>query len=382
MPRAEAAMERGTILQWFRREGEYVKQGDLLVEVEGEKASFEVEAPHEGTLRKILHKEGAEVEAGGTLALIGSADESLPEEFSSSNTSSVVATHDERQMPEKPRINISPAARKMAERMGVDYHKIRPTGPQGRIIREDVLEAYNAQGNVITQSQITEAKQSLTLEGPRRLTVERLSKSFRESIPVALSTDVLMAKLQMLRENVQQEKNIQIPIDAVVLAAAGRSLERHQILNSTFDGDRIMIHAEVNVGVAIEAQQGLLVPVVNDANKKRLLEIAKELSSFVDLASSGKLPASALGNSTFTITNLGHLGVDSFIPIINPPNSAILGVGRISRQAVIDQVDRVEIAEKATLTLVFDHRVTDGAPAARFLSTIKEILESPEQLPM
>ena len=136
------------------------------------------------------------------------------------------------------------------------------------------------------------------------------------------------------------------------------------------------------MGVAIETQKGLIVPVVNDANKRTVLEIAKELSSFVDLASSGKLPASALDNSTFTITNLGHLGVDSFIPIINPPNSAILGVGRISRQAVIDQVDRVGIAEKTTLTLVFDHRVTDGAPAARFLSTIKEILESPEQLPM
>jgi len=358
LPRIDPGMERGKIVQWLKKEGDKVKEGEPIVKVEGEKTIFSVEAPISGILRKILAEEGEEVPVTQAIAIITAPGEEITED-----------------MLPKDRIKISPAARRLAKEHGVDISMIEGTGPGGRIIREDVLRAIEAMKK---EEMGPKVKKVVRIEGMRKTIARRMSESHRTIPAVTLVTEVDMTKALELREMLK-EKSRRISITAMVVKAAALALEEDPILNSTVEDDRIIVYEDVNVGVAVSLLQGLVVPVIRNANKKSLLEISDEIEKLSRKAREEGLSPGDVSEGTFTVSNLGARDVEFFIPIINPPQSAILGVGTLSQRPLVIE-GRLEIRPTLRLSLVFDHRVVDGTPASDFLKKIKGNLENPQVL--
>lgn len=357
LPRIDPGMEVGKIVEWLKKEGDEVKEGEPIVKVEGEKTIFDVEAPASGILKKILAKEGEEVPVTEVIAIITAPGEEIVEEVP------------------KERIKISPAARRLAREYGVDITKVKGTGPGGRIIKEDILRAIESmkrekEGPII--------KKIVRIEGMRKTIARRMSESHRTIPDVAIVTQVDMTKALELRERLK-EKGQRVSITAMVVKAVAKALEEYPMLNSTVDGDKIIVYEDVNVGVAVSLPDGLVVPVIRNANKKSLLEISNEIEKLSKKAREEGLSPEDVVGGTFTVSNLGAKDVEFFVPIINPPQSAILGVGTLSKRPVVVN-DRIEVRPTIYLSLVFDHRVVDGVPASEFLGKVKRNLESPAAL--
>jgi len=361
MPRLSLTMKTGTVVQWFKKEGEKVQKGEPLVEVLSEKVTYDVEAPESGILRKILAIEGTDVPVAQTIGIIAAPDEQIPE----IEVAEVEAVP-ERELIEKAeeRIIASPAAKRLAREHGVDLSKVVGTGPEGRIVEDDVKKFIEEITRLAPR-----VREIIPLTGIRKTTAERVSLSARTAPHSTITMEVDMKNAVKLHEETQASYT-----DMLVKATA-QALREYPIINSTLEGEQIKIFEDINVGVAVATEKGLVVPVVHNADKKSLNEIASALKELVEKAREGKLTKEDLTGGTFTITNLGMYGVDVFIPIINPPETAILGVGRVSEKPV---VVNNEIKTKPTmhLSLSFDHRIVDGAPAAQFLQRVKHILES------
>lgn len=356
MPRLSLTMKEGTVVQWFKKEGETINKGEPLVEVLTEKVTYDIEAPSSGVLRKILVEEGAEAPVAGTLAVITALDEELPEVIAEPSLERV-----------EERIIASPAAKRLAKERGVDLAQVRGTGPEGRIVEEDVKKC------VEEKESARRIREVIPLTGIRKVAAERVSLSARTAPHTTLNMEVDMSRAAKLHEEAQVSYT-----DIVAKAVAG-ALTEHPIMNSTLQDEQIKVFYDVNVGVAVATEKGLIVPVLHHTDKKALQEIASKLKELAEKARQGKLTKDELSGGTFTITNLGMYGVDSFTPIINPPETAILGVGRLTEKPVAEN-GKIVIKPLMNLSLSFDHRVVDGAPAAQFLQKIKSFLENPKVL--
>jgi len=377
MPRLDPGMQSGKIVEWLKKVGDHVNKGEPILVVEGEKTTFEVEAPESGTLTRILAEVGADVQVTQPVAIIGeggstATTQAQPSVERTAGPRMQANTEPPRTPAAAPtdRVIASPAARKLAQEHGVNISSIRGTGPGGRITREDVLAA----GKTTTPVAVSKSRQAtvlrrVPLQGIRKTVAERLSFSARSVVPVTLTSEVDATKVLVLKDQNH------ISFTALAVKASAQALESHSMLNAALgDEDEIVTFADINVAVAIHTEQGLVAPVIQHANRKSLTEIDSEIEELSRRAKENKLTVEHLTGGTFTVTNLGAYDIESFAPIINPPQCAILGLGRVAFKPVAVG-ERIVAKPMTILTLVFDHRIVDGVPAARFLQKVKKNLE-------
>lgn len=357
MPRLSLEMKEGTVGKWYKKEGDAVQKGEPIVEVVSEKATYDLESPASGVLRKIIIEAGVDVPVQTVLAMIADADEQLSE--ASTKPEAVPTTAAD----EGKRALASPAAKRLAREHGVDLSALKGSGPEGRIDEDDVRKLIETQSATLPR-----VKEMVALTGFRKTSAERVAMSFRTAPHSTIVMEVDVTEAAELREQ------LKVSYTSVIVKAVAESLKEVPVINSTLEGDYVKIYEDVNIGVAVATEKGLVVPVVHDPDKKTLKEIDTRISELTEKARDAKLSKEDVTGGTFTVTNLGMFGVDFFIPIINPPEAAILAVGRTAQRAVpID--GRVQVRSVMMFSLAYDHRIIDGAPAAQFLKAVKEKIE-------
>ena len=365
LPRLDAGMTEGTIVEWLKKEGETIEKGEPLARIEGEKVIFEVEASARGILGKILATKGMAVPVGTAIAVIFEEGEKVIQE---------------EKIPERlkeGRVLASPAAKRVAKERGINLAEVKGSGPEGMILEKDLqleTDRNTADFEKPKICQALEVNKTIPIVGMRRTIAERLTHSYQTAPHVAITMEVDMTKALSAQKEFSQAKGIKIPTTALLTAVVAKALKDQPIMNSTIESNEIRLIKDINVGIAIALEEGLIVPVVHHADQRDLLEIARAATELIQKAKTRSLSVKDLAGCTFTISNLGAFGVDVFTPIINPPQAAILGVGRIAEK-LIAKTNLFQIVPTMTLTLVFDHRITDGAKAAQFLQEIKELLE-------
>lgn len=390
MPKLGLSMKEGTVGKWLKNEGDIVKKGEVLLEVMTDKISNKIDAPVDGTLLKIIANKKAKLPVGGLLGIIGSAGEDIsqlaaagsagkatvpakaPAGNAARTLNAAVAVAGER-------VKISPAARAMAEANGIDYSLLVGTGPEGRIVREDIEQAMAAREASTDQRPTLEI---LPYEGMRQVIGENMANSWAIAPKVTQHVDVDLSALQALRATINEDvkDTEKISVTDILIKAVAKALGVYPKINSTLCADEIRVLQDINIGVAIAIPDGLVVPVVKEANKKSLAEVSKEVKDFAKRARKNKLDPEEMTGGTFTVTNLGGYGsVDYFTPIINQPESAILGVGRTVKKPVVMN-DQIVIKPIMGLSFAFDHRVIDGAPAAEFLALLIKLIEQPHKI--
>jgi pyruvate dehydrogenase E2 component (dihydrolipoamide acetyltransferase) len=402
MPKMGDTMEEGKILHWLKTEGEQVKKGEMLAEVETDKVNIEIEAFAGGILRKILVGEGSSAPIGAAIALIGSADEPLPDD-SAGRGAAAAKTVDVparapmpapqpalagSTVPGRPeRIFISPIARRIAEANRLDYAGLRGSGPNGRIIKLDVEAALRglqaAQPAPVPELLPLDTTEvvEVPLSAMRRTIARRLSSSMQTAphfyVTSVIDTDRLAALRQQINEYAAGDPSpIKVSFNDLIIRAVAKALLRMPQMNVSFAEDRILQKKAVHIGVAVALEEGLIVPVLRDADRRGILDIARESRRLAEAARDGKLRPEDFSGGTFTVSNLGMFDVDSFTAVINPPESAILAVGSITPEpAVVD--GQVVVRNRMKVTLSSDHRAIDGATAARFLQEVKRLLQEP-----
>lgn len=392
VPRLTQTMSEATITRWLKREGESIREGEPLFEAVTDKATVEVESPATGILGRILVREG-EVPVGTVIAVLVAPGEQLPTMVTQVAATGPAQAQTPTQRPESSqeqkaapgRIRVSPVARKLAQSRGVDLARVTPTGPGGLITETDVrqwLEAEEAAAERAPATPVGEpqaapppadGEEVIPLQGVRRTIAERLSLSKRTAADVTTVAEVDMDEIAGLREH------LEFTYTSFVARAVAIALAEFPILNSRLEEGRIVVSKRVHLGVAVDIDDGLKVPVIRDAHTKSLRQISAELAELAKRAAEGRLTPEELAGSTFTLTNSGVFGSLLFTPIINPPESAILGMGKIAKTPVVRD-DQIVIRRMMYLCLTYDHRVVDGAPAVRFLQRVKALLEKPALL--
>jgi pyruvate dehydrogenase E2 component (dihydrolipoamide acetyltransferase) len=386
MPRYSLTMEKGTVVNWLKKEGDPVEKGEPIVEVEADKVTTQVESPASGILLKIIEPEDAEVPVGRPVAFIGEPGEPIPTIAATAKEEAAEQQYRKFGRPQTPRptvggrgarVRASPLARKIARDHSVDLSQVLGTGPGGKITKDDVLQFVEIQMDTRAVREI------LPMKSIQKTIAERMITSLKTAAHCAMTMEVEASRMKRLRQDLNAELKSEgqpkVSHTAIIVKAATKALREHPLVNSMMEDGKIKIFEDTNIGVAVETGEGeamgLLVPVVHRASEKSILEINNELSHLIERARDGKIDREDLSGGTFTITNLGMYGVETFTPIINPPETAILGVGAIVDKPVIIK-RKVEARPLINLTLSFDHRVLNGAPAARFLQRLKQILES------
>lgn len=356
MPKLSLTMKEGTVGRWYKKQGETVTKDEPIVEVSSEKATYDLEAPASGVLRRILVEEGVDVPVNAVLAIITAPDEPFSE------TQIPIETPPTPEEEEK-RVPASPAAKRLAKEHGIDLTLVKTTAPDGRIAEEDVTRFIEQ-----TSGLTPKIKKIIPLTGFRKTSAERVSTSFRTAPHSTLMMEVDVSKATELHEK------LQVSYTTIILKATAKALREHPIINSTLEGEQIKLYEDINVGLAVATENGLTVPVIHNTNTKSLKEIDTAIKELTEKARQGKLTKEDLTGGTFTVTNLGMYGVDYFTPIINPPEAAILGVGKITLKPVFTD-EKIQTKPMMTLSLSYDHRIVDGAPAAEFLQKIKKTIE-------
>lgn len=448
MPKLGDTMEEGKILRWIKQEGDTVQKGDAVAEIETEKVNIEVEAFSAGTLRKLIGKEGETLAVGAPIALIGAPDEALPPEYAgagqqpqaasatkqaagsaqaASNVQASVAVaappaqtasngngngHVETLATSNGgRIFISPIAKRIAAEHGVDVAYIHGTGPNGRIIKEDV-EAALAQPQPqqapapapqvaavapapapapaptptpapqpVAATVAGEEVEAVPLTTIRKTIAKRLQQSMQTAPHFYVTVSIDTTRLGEVRNQINEyaatlPEPIKVSYNDLIVKAVAEALLHMPQVNVSFDNDRLLYKKHINVGVAVALDTGLIVPVVRDADKRGVLDVARESRRLTDAARVGKLKPEEFSGGTFTVSNLGMFDVESFTAVINPPESAILAVGAIVPTPVVED-GQVVVRDRMKVTLSVDHRALDGAVAARFLQELKHLLEQP-----
>ena len=406
LPRLGQGMEAGTIVKWLKSEGDKVEKGEPLYELDTDKVTQEVEAEASGVLLRIAVAEG-EVPVGETIAFIGEEGEQAPEP--SGNGASAAQKVDEepqeegspgpareeerergrearaeqvaeaRQRPAQDggRVKASPLARRIARERGIELSSLTGTGPEGRIVAEDVERAGVSGGSRRTRPAAAPGEvERRELTSIRKTIARRLTEAWQ--IPVfQLQVSVDMARANELVARLREhEDGPKATVTDVLTKVCAAALLRHREVNAQYTDDAILLLPTANIGIAVAAPQGLVVPVIHGAERLRLTEIAAARADIVSRAREGKLARDDLENGTFTISNLGMFRVERFTAVLNPPQAAIVAVGATEERAVA--VDgEVVVRPTMTITGTFDHRAVDGAPAAEFLQTLKELLEEP-----
>ena len=433
-------MADGTIVRWLKQEGDEVTQGEPLVEVEAAKVTSEVEAEVSGVLARILVAEGETVPVRTPLCVISAASEvragaataglaAVPAIGTAPPLSPVAASQrtgqvtpiarkmakehgidlsqvrgsgpggrivagdvqraiDESARPAPPSapspevstpMQVIPAARKLAKEHGIDLGQVRGSGPGGRITVEDVQQVISVPAHTTPSISpaLSPTKQIIPLTGMRGTIARRMHQSLQTMAQLTLTTEVDVSALVRLREELKQR--FALSYTDLIVKAVAHALKAHPRLNAWMEGEHIRLLQDIHIGVAVALEEGLIVPVIQHVERKSLQEIAQETRSLVQRAHEGKLTREEVMGSTFTVSNLGMYGVDAFTPIISPPEVAILGIGRIVEK-LVRVPQGAEWRQMLTLSLTFDHRVVDGAPAAAFLQAVSQHLENPSAL--
>jgi pyruvate dehydrogenase E2 component (dihydrolipoamide acetyltransferase) len=409
MPRLSDTMEEGTILLWLKRDGEKVRRGEELVEIETDKATMTYESDAEGVV-EIVAAEGQTLPVGELIARVGgagavSASAVLEEGPAAGGPAGVLAgtespapgaahAGEARPAAERAaggRVKASPLARRIARETGVDLHTLSGSGPGGRIVGSDVQSAAAAPrapaapaaAQAPALDAVATAKgETTTVELTRaQQTIARRMAESKATIPdFTLQTAIDMEECVKLRTELKRLSPVQAPTyNDMVVKACAIALREHPRANGSYRDGRLQLHSRVNVGVAVATADALIVPTVFDAEEKSLGEIARETRALAERVRAGTITPPELGGGTFTVSNLGMFGVTSFTAIINPPQAAILSVGSVEARAVVHE-GKVVPRHTMTVTLACDHRVLYGADAARLLARIRELLEAPAAL--
>jgi len=415
LPRLGQGMETGTIVRWLKSEGETVEKGEPLYELDTEKVTQEVEAESSGVLLKILAGEGDEIEVGKAIAVIGEEGEDIPAESvdSAEAEDPTKVTEDEPAEEGEPgsareeerergreddepasepevseqrqnggRIKASPLARRIARERGIELSALRGTGPEGRIVAEDV-ERASATGAVSAAPAAAAAAPSGEIEVVRlnqmRKTIARRMTEAWEAPAFQISMSADMTASIRLREALLAqvaEGGVRPTYSDILTKVTALALMRHRDVNAHFAGDSVKLFPTANIGIAVAVPHGLVVPVIRSCERLTIPEIAAARADVVSRTRDGKLRTEDLDGGTFTISNLGMYGVERFIAVLNPPQAGILAVGAIEERAVVVDGD-LEIQPRMDMTLTIDHRSVDGATASEFLATLKSFLEEP-----
>jgi pyruvate dehydrogenase E2 component (dihydrolipoamide acetyltransferase) len=382
MPKLGMAMKKGAVTKWLKAEGDAVQEGADLFELATEKITAVVPAPASGLLGRVVADKGTELPVGALLALIGEPGDTFPpkEELAASAPAvapaaapAAASAADAVAAPASGEpAPASPAARRRARELGVDIALVPPSAPGKRIMVEDV-EAFAA----AAEAQPAPAGRVVPFAGIRRVVAERLTESLQTMAQVTVAREVdaggLVARRAALAAGFEAATGVRLTYTDLLVEVVARLLHDHPLLNATLTDQGIVCPDAVHMGVAVALEDGLIVPVIRDAASRSLAEIAQDRADLAAKAQAGTLSLDEVEGGTFTISNLGSFGADAFTPIVNPPQCAILGVGRIVDKPVA-VAGRVEVRPMGWLSLTFDHRIVDGAPAARFLQELGDRL--------
>jgi len=424
MPKMGDAMTEGKVVRWYKKSGDAVKKGEPLLEIETDKVNLDLEAEQDGTLGDVAAAEGQMVEVGGVLAtILGEGEKAAPRRRDAAEPAGEDASAPSRRAIDKkdsikkstgeyaeaidmkaPRIDrtaaassaaapkddggrkrSSPLARKMAREMGVSLEQVKGSGPSGRIVASDIKNfqpaapvPQKAKAPTLPPIQKLETKE-IPLTAMRRTIAKRLAESTGPIPHFYLTADYDVTNLLSLREQINEIEGIKTSVNDFIVRAAALALRHHPNVNASWGDEAITQHGEIHIGIAVSTPEGLITPVVRDADQKSVTEISNEVRSLADKAKNRKLTPNDYQGSTFTISNLGAWGIEQFTAIINPPNVAILAIGAASAQPVV--IDRqVVIRDRMKVTMSCDHRVVDGALGAEFLRTLRSYLEQPVRL--
>jgi pyruvate dehydrogenase E2 component (dihydrolipoamide acetyltransferase) len=389
--------EKGTIVRWVKSEGDRVEKGDVLFEVETEKVVTEVESPASGILRKILVPEGIEVPVSTVVAVITAVDEELPEKYLAeiaipgAVSKPPISTEAVAKPPEliekKPEreVKATPLVRKLAKEYGIDLSLVSGTGPEGRIVREDVLRAVEeSKAGVAAAKPPAEAEGKVVPLSPMRKTIaRRMVESFQSAPHFYLTIEVDTKELEEVRQQlmplVEKKVGIRLTMTDLLVKVVAKALEDCPEVNCSYVDGSVRLFSRIDIGVVVAVEGGLIVPVIRQADKLSLPQITKLRAELVDKARERRISRDEMTGSTFTISNLGMFGIDQFGAILQPPEAAILAVGRIiDKPVALD--GEIVIRPRMILTLSIDHRVLDGVSGSRFLQRVKELIEEPTLL--
>jgi len=420
-------MEEGRLVAWKKREGEAVKNGETLAEVETDKAVMELLAREDGVLRKIVLAEGSTVPVGALVAIVGGADEDIgnlvgvpaaatpppqgvggrvsaasppaagakavPTPLPTTAAASTLHPTPSHPTPTSSRVRSSPLARRLAAERGLDLRLVAGTGPAGRVVKRDVEAAgTGAQGHGGTEMAaaalpsrapaapvplLSSGFQDVPLTTMRKTIARRLSESLGPVPHFFLTSEIEMERAWEARQHLAGLGDAtKVSFNDLIVKAVALSLRKHPAVNAWFLDDRIRYHGDVHVGMAVAVEDGLITPVIRHADRKGLLEIAAESKALAERARARRLTPEEYTGATFSVSNLGMLDIDEFTAVINPPEAGILAVGRIAQRAVV--ADGALVARRTMrVTMSCDHRVVDGATGAKFLQTVKLMLENP-----
>jgi len=397
MPKLSDTMLEGTLIKWHKKAGDKISVGDVIADVETDKATMEMEAFDDGLITELLIPEGGVVKVGQPIANLEggkksaskSSAPSAPAASASAPAAPAAAKPKAAASTDGSRVKASPLAKKIALERGVDLSGVQGTGPGGRIVAADVPATATAvRGTAPAAPRIevpfSDADTKTPLSGMRRTIAERLLASKTQIPHFYLTIEIDAAPLSKLRKDLnaaaEAAGTAKVTVNDFILLAAARAAKAHPKVNAAFAGDSIIEYASVNLSVAIAVEDGLITPVIRDAHNLSLREISGAVKDLAVRARSKKIKPEEYQGGTLTISNLGAFGIDSFYAIVNPPQAAILAVGAIVKKPVVNAQDQIVAGQRMTIALSGDHRVVDGAAGAEFLATIRKSLESPTTL--
>lgn len=406
MPQLGLTMEEGTVAQWLKQEGDTVAKGDVLLEITTDKLTSEIESEADGVLLKIVAKEGEDVPVKGLLGYIGEAGETVGDAAPAAAPAAAAAPAEVPVAAPAPapaakadgsRIRISPLARKTAAKLGVDYQNLAGSGPSGRIVQKDILaaaEAAKQQPAPVAEApaaapapaaksgelELMDGDEVVKLAGMRKVVAERMAKSAREIPTVTQNVKIDVTKLVAFRKQINETSGQKFSMNDFILKAVANALRANPHILVSIDGNQIIKRAHVNLGMAVALDDGLIVPVIRDADKLSLSQISATAKDLAVRARENKLAMDEYKGSTFSISNLGMFGVETFDPIINQPDAGILGVCAVQDELDMDEEGKIFKKQVMRISFTFDHRLIDGAVAAKFELAIKELLEDPMRI--
>jgi pyruvate dehydrogenase E2 component (dihydrolipoamide acetyltransferase) len=406
MPKMSDTMTEGVIVSWLKKVGDDIKPGDILAEVETDKATMELENYVKGTLLHIGIPAGGSVPVDALIAIVGAKGEdfsallkgatpkaaaptetntevSAPSEPAASTPATVIAAS-----AEDSRLKASPLAKSVAKEKGIDLNQIAGSGDNGRIVKKDVENFVPANNNngvaksatvALPQIVAQESYTEVAVSQMRKAIARRLSESKHTAPHFYLTMSINMDNTIAARKQMNEFSEVKISVNDIIIKAVAASLRKNPNANSSWLGDKIRYNQHINIGVAVAIEDGLIVPVVKFADNKSIAHISAEVKQLAEKAKAKKLQPTEFEGNTFTISNLGMFGIDEFTAIINPPDACILAVGA-AKEAVIAENGQVKIAQVMKVTLSCDHRVVDGAVGSAFLATLKDMLENPVKM--
>ncbi len=400
MPKMSDTMTEGVIVAWHKKEGDTVKPGDILADVETDKATMELENFEKGILLHIGIKEGQAVPIDAVIAVVGAAGEDYkalieaPKAASAAESLKAETNATEAIIVEKvssdvvavlnsddSRIKASPLAKSIAKEKGIALNSLVGSGENGRIVKRDLenIQSSSVKGSAYIGGSLSESYDEIPVSQMRKTIARRLLESKNGAPHFYLTIDINMDRVMESRKNINAGGEFKISVNDFIIKACAEGLTKHPMVNSSWLGDKIRVNHHINVGVAVAVEDGLLVPVVRFANTKKLSQISKEVKEFAQKAKDKKLQPSDWEGNTFSISNLGMFGIEEFTAIINPPDACILAVGA-TRETVIVKNGEFKVAQMMKVTMSCDHRVVDGATGAAFLNTLKSLLEDPVRI--